>query len=109
MDTPCSSLDLLPTLSNLFGLEFDSRFYMGRDVFSNAPPLVILRDHSWMTDRASYYAPTGELTTLSGDPLSEEEVQRMNDEVSNRFTVSAWVLEQDYWRILFGDNLPPEA
>ncbi len=29
VERPCSSLDLLPTLCNLFGLDFDSRLYMG--------------------------------------------------------------------------------
>src|SRR5690606_8569400 len=42
IDKPASSLDILPTLLNLFGLEYDSRLLMGRDLFSDSPPLVIL-------------------------------------------------------------------
>ena len=108
VDRPCSSLDLLPTLSNLFGLEFDSRLYMGQDVFSDAEPLIVFSDHSWLTERGCYYAPTGEYTSFDGTELPEEEIDRINGVVSNKFTVSAWVLDSDYWRVLFGDNLPPD-
>lgn len=108
VDRPCSSLDLLPTLSNLFGLDFDSRLYMGQDVFSDADPLIIFSDHSWLTERGSYYMPTGEYTPFDGTELTDEEITRINSVVSNKFTASAWVLESDYWRTLFGDNLPPD-
>ena len=109
VDSLCCTLDILPTLSNLFGLDFDSRLYMGRDVFSDAEPFVLLRDHSWITENAMYYAPLDELILLQGDELTPEEVEERNQDVSNRFRASEWVLDQDYWRYLFGDNLPPDG
>ena len=33
----CSSLDVMPTLANLFGLEYDSRLMAGRDILSENP------------------------------------------------------------------------
>ena len=108
IDRPCSSLDILPTVSNLFGLEFDTRLYMGQDIFSEAEPLIIFNTHSWLTDKGSYYAPTGTLTNFTDVEITQEEVNRINDIVSNKFTVSAWVLDTDYWRTIFGDNLPPD-
>ena len=108
VERPCSSLDLLPTLSNLFGLDFDSRLYMGQDVFSDAEPLIIFSDHSWLTAHGTYYAPTGEYTSTDGTEPAEGEIDRINGIVSNKFTVSAWVLDSDYWRTIFGDNLPPD-
>ena len=109
VDSLCCTLDILPTLSNLFGLDFDSRLYMGRDVFSDAEPFVLLRDHSWITENAMYYAPLDELILLQGDELTPEEIEERNQDVSNRFRASEWVLDQDYWRYLFGDNLPPDG
>lgn len=103
IDAPTSHLDLLPTLSNLFGLEFDSRLYMGRDVFSDAEPLVMFRNRSWITDKASYNHNTGEVISFTETPVTSDYVKRIKNEVSNRFTVSARVLEFDYWRILFGE------
>ena len=102
IDTPCSHLDLLPTISNLFGLDFDSRLYMGRDIFSDAEPLVMFRNRSWITDQATYNASTNTITSLTDTPVSDEYVRRISNEVSNRFTVSTRILDYDYWRILFG-------
>ncbi|MBD5496072.1 MAG: LTA synthase family protein, partial [Lachnospiraceae bacterium] len=49
VDTPVSSVDMLPTLCNLFGVEWDSRLYVGRDVFSDALPLVFFGNYDWKT------------------------------------------------------------
>lgn len=109
VDRPCSSLDILPTLSNLFGLDFDSRLYMGQDVFSDAEPLIIFSDHSWLTDFGSYYTMTEELTCFhDGEEIPSETVEYYNNILTNKFLVSQWILETDYWRELFGDNLPPD-
>lgn len=107
IDRPCSSLDLLPTISNLFGLEFDSRLYMGQDIFSDMPPMVLFCDRSWLTDFGAYATLTETYTSYDGEPADQEIIDFYNDVVANRFLVSQWVLETDYWRILFGDNLPP--
>ena len=102
IDTPTSHLDLLPTLSNLFGLEFDSRLYMGRDVFSDAEPFVMFRNRSWITDKAIYNFNTGAAVSKTGEEVDPAYIDRMNTELSNRFTVSARILDLDYWEILFG-------
>lgn len=108
VDALCSSLDILPTLSNLFGLDFDSRLYMGRDVFSDKAPLLVFSDRSWMTENGSYYTLSEELTLFGETEITEEEIAYYNNIVADKFLVSQWVLEEDYWRILFGDNLPPD-
>ena len=33
VDKACCSVDVLPTLLNLFGFDYDSRMYAGRDIF----------------------------------------------------------------------------
>ena len=109
VDRPCSSLDLLPTLSNLFGLEFDSRLYMGRDMFSDAEPLIIFSDRSWLTEKGSFYSEDETVTSFTEQPLSEDMVRYFNQKIADQFLVSQWILETDYWRTIFGDNLPPEG
>ena len=101
IDEPTSHLDLLPTLSNLFGLEFDSRLYMGRDIFSDAEPLVMFRNRSWITDKARYNSQTGKAESTTGAEVSDDYVDAIKAEVGNRFAVSTRILENDYWRILF--------
>lgn len=103
IDTPTSHLDLLPTLSNLFGLEFDSRLYMGRDVFSDAEGFVCFRNRSWITEQAMYHAETGQVTNLTDTPVTDDYVTAMHNAVNNRFAVSSRILDYDYWRLLFGE------
>lgn len=102
VDEPCCSMDILPTLSNLFGLEFDSRLYIGHDIFSDAEPLVIFQTRSWMTDKASYRSDTGEVVSFTGEEISEDYVKRIKRAVNNKFSASANILDMDYWGILFG-------
>ena len=48
VDKYCSSLDIAPTLSNLFGLEYDSRLMMGTDILSDQAGLVIFSNYSFI-------------------------------------------------------------
>lgn len=98
IDEPCSSLDIMPTLSNLMGLEFDSRLFMGRDMMSDTEPLVLFNNRSWITDKASYNAVTGELCTKDGVVLDDNYKKKISDEVKQKFKYSALILESDYYR-----------
>lgn len=47
VDKAASSLDVLPTIANLFDLNTDYRYYAGQDVFSEGPGLVMFRNYDW--------------------------------------------------------------
>ena len=100
---PVYSLDILPTLSNLFGVKFDSRLLAGRDVFSGESALVIWPDYSWKTAYASYNARTGKLKKEEGAELPENYVESIKGIVKNRINLSKITLEQDYWKHVFSD------
>ncbi len=102
VDTPVYSLDIVPTVSNLMGLPYDSRLLVGRDVFSDATPLVIWPNYSWMTDKATYNAATGEYTVQPGSEAEVDEayLAEIRRAVSNRFFFSQNVLDLDYYRIV---------
>ncbi|MBQ6545557.1 MAG: LTA synthase family protein [Lachnospiraceae bacterium] len=51
---PVYSLDVVPTLSNLFGLEYDSRLLPGRDVFAGPEGLVFWNSGCWVTEYGYY-------------------------------------------------------
>jgi phosphoglycerol transferase MdoB-like AlkP superfamily enzyme len=104
IDEPCSSLDILPTLSNLFGLEYDSRLLMGQDILSDAPPLVILSNRSFITDKVMYNSETGEVTKLTSEELPDNYIVNMNKIVGNKFSISKSILKEDYYRHLFKGN-----
>ncbi len=101
IDEPCSSLDILPTLSNLFGLTYDSRLLMGRDILSDAEPLVILSNRSFITDKAMYNSASRKATLLTEEPIPPDYIENMNKVVKNRFAISKSILKEDYYRYLF--------
>lgn len=103
VDTPTFSLDILPTLSNLFGTEFDSRLMPGRDVFSDAPALVFNTNYDWKTDLGTYYASSATFVPVSDDTvIPEGYVDTMKTIVRNKINYCSGVLDTDYFRLLFG-------
>ena len=101
VDKPCSNLDVLPTLSNLMGLEFDSRFFVGSDVFSDSKPLVILYSHHFICDQGRYNAVAKEFISNDAQEVDKEEIQKLIDEVESKFYYSSKVLTTDYYRHVF--------
>ena len=79
VDKYCSSLDVMPTLSNLFGLEYDSRLLMGQDILSDAPGLVIFSVFSEIfilgTNAPSSFWMAASLYTPPKDGLSLEVIR----------------------------------
>lgn len=97
---PCSSLDILPTLSNLFGLEYDSRLMMGRDILSDSEGLVVFSNHSFITEHGHYNARTDEFTPYDDVAVPESYAQEIMAQVNDMFYYSAAVLTQDYYSLL---------
>ncbi|MGM9975096.1 MAG: LTA synthase family protein, partial [Clostridiaceae bacterium] len=98
VDKYCSSIDIIPTVSNLFGLEYDSRLLMGRDILSDSKPLVVFNNRSFITDEIMYNSKTGETISLKGTEVTEEYIGDINKVVNSMFIYSAKVLEKDYYK-----------
>lgn len=98
VDKPCASLDILPTLSNLFGLEYDSRLLMGSDILSDSAPLVIFSNRSWITDRAAYNTVTDSVHFYDGTIEDKAYIKQINKIVADKFNYSAKILDADYYR-----------
>ncbi len=101
VSSPTFSLDILPTLSNLFGTEFDSRLMPGRDVFSDAPALVFNTGYEWKTDYGTY---TGGkfVPTYEDVELPEDYVKNIKSIVSNKILYCRNAPDSDYFKYLFG-------
>ena len=100
VEEPVYSLDLLPTLSNLFGVEYDSRLLIGRDVFSDQEPLVLWPDYSWITDKASYNAKTGEYMEKEGEQLPAGYREYIDALVTNKISYCNSVMNLNYFNTL---------
>lgn len=109
VDTPCSSIDIMPTLANLFGLEYDSRLYSGRDIFatnydpgiaSETMPLVILPvsgGYSFVTPAGQYDAHAKTFTPNEGIDIEEDYVEKTKAILSNRWKYARLIISKDYY------------
>lgn len=93
------SIDVLPTVLNLFGMEYDSRIIMGKDILSSSPGLAIFKDKSWVTDKGTYYASTGKF--VARDEVDDDYVRNINNVVNNRTAISRMIVVNDYYKYIF--------
>ncbi len=100
VDKCCSSLDILPTVSNLLGIEYDSRMIIGHDILSDYPQFVVFNDRSFITEYCIYNAGTGQVTNLTDQPVDETYLDSMKKYVKNQFIISNMLMENDYYRVI---------
>ena len=111
---PCSAVDIVPTLSNLFGLEYDSRLLSGRDVLdkdyaagsaSGSIPLVILptsSGNSWATAAGVFEASTRTFNARPGVTVEGDYVSRVNNIVALQYNYAQQLIARDYYRVALG-------
>lgn len=100
VDAPVSSLDLLPTLSNLFGLEYESRMFIGRDVFSDREPLVLWPNRSWVNEKGTYLSATETFIPRGEETVDEAYLKWMNSSIINKINFSYALQRQGYYAYL---------
>ena len=85
----CSSLDMVPTIANMFNLPADRSYYAGDDIFGDAGGVVIFPHNKWY-DGETYYTGTydGEMT---------EEIRATCQDVAQRSQASMDTLRSNYF------------
>lgn len=102
IDKVGSQIDVLPTIYNLFGVQYDSRLIIGKDILSTEEGLAIFGNSSWVSDKGTYYARTGEFVAKDGIDVGEDYIKYMNSVVSNKITMSRYIMQNDYYRKVLG-------
>lgn len=95
-----SSLDVLPTLLNLFGVEYDSRLLIGKDILSNVDPLVIYSNRSFITDKGRYNSITKKFTPNEGVEVEGDYVKKISSIINGKYKMSRLVLEKNYYNVI---------
>ena len=116
VDTPCTAVDIVPTLLNLFGVEYDSRLLSGRDILASdvevgevdsSMHVAIFADYgygnSWITAAGTYEAYTDTFTPADGVELEDEEayVEAVTQLVQNRYSYAKYIVQEDYYSHVF--------
>ena len=103
VDKVGSQIDVLPTIYNLFGVEYDSRLIIGKDILSTEPGLAIFGNSSWVSDKGTYFASSGEFVSRDGVTVDDDYIRYMNSIVSNKITMSRNIMKYDYYRKVLGE------
>lgn len=104
IDKVGSQIDVLPTLLNLFGIEYDSRLIIGKDILSDTPGLAIFSNRSWVTDYGTY--KNGKFTLNSDKELEdiEEYIASINNTVANKFTISNQIIKYNMYEYILKEQ-----
>ena len=98
IEKPCMSSDVLPTVYNLFGVDYDSRLFTGEDILSTNSGLVIFNNRSWITDKGVYSSSKSKFTAK--EEVMDDYVSKINSIVKNRLSIGKLILKNDYYSYL---------
>ena len=106
IDKVGSQIDVLPTILNLFGIDYDSRLIVGKDILSDYEGLAIFSNRSWTSDYGSYDSSTKTFTLKEGKELKDETIEeyvtRINNRVANSFSISKLIIDNNYYEYILG-------
>ena len=96
-----SIIDLLPTLLNMFNLDYDPRLYLGTDIMSDNHGRTVFADGSWQDEVGYYSATSGKFKAKEGmTPYTSEELIKINTEINLRQKMSALAIKNNYFKYL---------
>ena len=106
IDKVGSQIDVLPTILNLFGIDYDSRLIVGKDILSDYEGLAIFSNRSWTSDYGSYDSSTKTFTLKEDKELKDETIEeyvtRINNRVANSFSISKLIIDNNYYEYILG-------
>jgi len=105
VDKVGSQIDVLPTLLNLFGIEYDSRLIIGKDILSSQEGIAIFSNRSWVSDYGTYYEATKEFIPKKEKKVEDGYVDKINTEVANKFTMSNLFIKYKIYDLLLKNNV----
>ena len=97
---PCMSSDVIPTIYNLFGVEYDSRLFTGVDILSPSDGIAIMGNRSWVTDKGTYFAGNSKFVPRDGVEVETDYVKNINSIVKNRLSIAKLIVKSDYYKYL---------
>ena len=93
-----SQLDVIPTIYNTFGIEYDSRLFIGKDILSTEGGLAMFGNRSWVTDMGTYFSNSGKFVPKDGVEAEDDYVKTINQIVNNKITMSKMIIENNYYK-----------
>ena len=93
IDKANMQMNILPTVLNLFGIDYNSNYYIGKDILSDDyEPLAFFSDSSWYDGNA--YVSDAKVT--NGAKISEDEVEKKSKTVEELIKKNDLTLKYDF-------------
>lgn len=97
-----SYVNLLPTIANLFNLDYDTRYSTGQDLFSSDyQSITVFADGSWKNEIAFYNASNDNITYYTNKEYTIDEIIKINESVNNKIKYSNLAIQHDYFNYLY--------
>ena len=93
-------IDVIPTIYNLFGIDYDSRLFAGTDLLSDKDGLVILGNRSWITNKGKYNSSTN---TFTGE-ADDEYIEYINNIIQNKVAFSKGIFTNNGYKYIKENN-----
>lgn len=101
--------DILPTLLNLYNMDYDPRLYLGTDYFSEEENIVFFPDGDWATDKGIYYSSYEEFEAFDGAEVSDSYITKNTNRTENAFSISYLIYITDYFHHRPGIATPDDS
>lgn len=98
VDKYCCSIDILPTVSNLMGWDYDSRMMVGQDALSDSEQFIMFPGLSFITDKCIYNKKQDKITSLTGEEISQDYISQMSKKAYNWYTISDLLYSTDFYK-----------
>ena len=90
-----SQLNILPTVLNLYGMNYNKNFYLGQDALSNNySGIVFFNDYSWYDGKV--YVENGEVT--NGESINPDTLVEKNEYVNYQAKKNDLTLKYNYFK-----------
>lgn len=108
-NAPCCNVDILPTVLNLLGIDYDSRMLSGTDILSDSAHMAVLWNKTFITDTVKYCTVDGKYVPLGdGEKFDRTEMRAYIDSVKNeivsRYAAALAVNRTDFYRFVWENS-----
>ena len=98
VDKVSMSIDVLPTVYNLFGIDYDSRLFAGSDILSTREGMAIFNERSWVTDKGKYFGSSNNF--VQSEEVDGNYIKTINNIMNNKISISKLIVKNNYYDYL---------
>ena len=106
VNVPVCNVDILPSVLNLLGMEYDSRLLPGADMFSSNEHIAMFYNKTFVTEKVKYNAQKATAEWLPASAgMTEEQKKAYLDyciaATKSRYTASLELMSEDFYRFVY--------